>query len=58
VYLQINMVKYNTDWEIMNTYKNLQIVLTQFFTDKLILVYIQYNSNIYGFIGIRIRLVQ
>ncbi len=52
------MVKYNTDREIMNTYENLQIVWTQFFTDKLIFVYIQYNSNIYGFIGIWIRLVQ
>jgi hypothetical protein len=28
--------------EIMNTYENLQIVRPQFFTDKLILVYIQF----------------
>jgi hypothetical protein len=56
VYLQINTVKYDTDREIMNT--NLQIVLTQFFTDKLIFIYIRYNSNIYGFISIQIRLVQ
>ena len=58
MYLQINTVKYDTDREIMNTYENLQIVLTQFFTDKLIFVYIRYNSNIYGFISIRIQLVQ
>ena len=52
------MVKYNADREIMNTYENLQIAQFQFFTDKLIFVYIQYNLNIYGFIGIRIWLVQ
>ncbi len=52
------MVKYDTDREIMNTFENLKIVWTEFFTDKLILVYIRYNSYIYGFIGIRIRLVQ
>jgi hypothetical protein len=52
------MVKYDTDREITNTYENLQIVWTQFFTDKLIFIYIRYNLNIYGFIGIRIRLVQ
>ncbi len=57
MYLQINMVKYDTDREITNTYENLQIVPTQFFTDKLIFLYIWYNSNIYWFIGIRIRLV-
>ncbi len=50
--------KYNTDREITNTYKNLQIVQTQFFTDKLIFIYIGYNLNIYWFIGIQIRLVQ
>ncbi len=58
MYLQINMIKYDTDQEITNTYENLQIVRSQFFTDKLIFIYIQYNSNIYWFIGIRIRLVQ
>ncbi len=58
MYLQINMIKYNTDWEIMNTYENLQIVRSQFFTDKLIFVYIRYNLNIYWFIGIWIRLVR
>ncbi len=38
----------------MNIYKNLQIVRSQFFTDKLIFVYIWSNSNIYWFIGIQI----
>jgi hypothetical protein len=52
------MVKYDADRETTNTYENLQIVLTQFFTDKLIFIYIRYNSNIYRFIGIRIWLVQ
>ncbi len=33
--------KYDSNWEITNTYKNLQIVWSQFFTDKLIFVYIQ-----------------
>ncbi len=36
IYLQINTVKYDADWEIMNTYENLQIVWLQFFTEKLI----------------------
>ncbi len=58
MYLQINTVKYGTDGEITNTYENLQIVQSQFFTDKLIFIYIRYNSNIYWFIGIRIRLVR
>ncbi len=49
------MVKYNTNWEIMNTYENLQIVWSQFFTKKLIFVYIQSNLIIYWFIGIWIR---
>ncbi len=57
MYLQINTVKYDTDWEITNTYENLQIVWSQFFTDKLIFIYIRYNLNIYWFIGIGIRLV-
>ena len=52
------MVKYDTEREIMNTYENLQILRSQFFTDKLILVYIRYNSNIYWFIDIQIRLVR
>jgi hypothetical protein len=36
MYLQINTVKYDADQEIMNTYENLQIIWSQFFTDKLI----------------------
>jgi hypothetical protein len=32
--------------QITNTYENLQIVQSQFFTDKLIFVYIRSNSNI------------
>ncbi len=35
------MVKYNPNWEIMNTYENLQIVQSQFFTDELIFIYIR-----------------
>ncbi len=31
----------------MNTQENLQIVQSQFFTGKLIFIYIQSNSNIY-----------
>jgi hypothetical protein len=38
----------------MNTYENLQIVQSQFFTDKLIFVNIRSNSNIYWLIGIQI----
>jgi hypothetical protein len=48
------MVKYNANQEIMNTYENLQIVRSQFFTDMLIFVYIRSNSNIYWFISIQI----
>ncbi len=54
MYVQINMVKYNANWEITNTYENLQIVWSQFFTDKLKFIYIWSNSNIYWFIGIQI----
>ncbi len=57
MYLQINMVKYDADREIMNTNENLQIVLSQLFTDKLILIYIRSNLNIYWFLGIWIQLV-
>ncbi len=46
--------KYNPNWEITNTYENLQIVWSQFFTNKLIFTYIQSNLNIYWFIGIQI----
>ncbi len=40
------MVKYDANWEVMNTYENLQIVWSKFFTDKLIylLVYRYLNS--------------
>ncbi len=34
MYLQINTIKYDTDREITNTYENLQIVRSHFFTDK------------------------
>ncbi len=52
------MVKYNADWEITNIYENLQIVWSQFVTDMLLFVSIQSTSNIYWFIGIRIRCQQ
>ncbi len=55
--LQNNTVKYDADCKITNTYKNLQIFLSQFVTDKQILVWIQNNLNIYWFIGIRVQLV-
>ena len=42
---QINMVKYNADQEITNTYENLQIVQSQFFTDKLLFISIWSNST-------------
>jgi hypothetical protein len=46
MYLQINKVKYDADWEIKNIYENLQIVWSQFFTDMLLihlyLVYFKY----------------
>ncbi len=50
--LQINTVKYDANWEIMNIYENLQIVWSKFCTDKLLFVYIWSTSNIYWFIGI------
>ncbi len=53
--MRINTEKYDADWEITN--ENLEIVRSQFFTNKLILIYIQSNLNIYWFIGIWIRLV-
>jgi hypothetical protein len=46
--LQINMVKYNANWENTNTYENSQIIWSQLYTDKLILIYIQSNLNIFG----------
>ena len=48
-----NTVKFDANQKI--THENLQIVQTQFITDKLILIYIWSNSNIYWFIGIQIR---
>ncbi len=56
--LQINKVKYDANWEITNIYENLQIVWSQFCTDKLLFVYIQSTSNINWFIGIRIHCQQ
>ncbi len=50
--------KYDANWEIMNTYENLQIVQSQFFTDKLIFIYILSNLNIYLFIGIYCQWIQ
>jgi hypothetical protein len=41
------MIKYYDNREIMSTYDNLQIVRSQFFTDKLIFIYIWSNLNIY-----------
>jgi hypothetical protein len=55
VFLQINTVKYDVDREITNIYKNLQIVQSHFFTDIVLFFTIKSTSNIYWFIGIRIR---
>ncbi len=52
--LQINTVKYNANWEIMNIYENLQIVWSQFCTNKQLFVYIWSTSNINWFISIQI----
>jgi hypothetical protein len=52
--LQILTRNYKYLQEITNTYKKLQIVQSQFFTDKLIFIYIRSNSNIYCFSGIQI----
>jgi hypothetical protein len=46
VFLKINTVKYDADQEIMNIYKDLQIVRTHFFTDMLLFINIWYNLNI------------
>ena len=56
MFVQINTVKYDANWEITNTCEKLQIVWSQFFTNKLIFVYIQSNLNFYLFISIQIRL--
>jgi hypothetical protein len=42
----------------MNTYENLQIVQSQFFTNKLIFIFILSNFKIHGFISIQIRYKQ
>ncbi len=55
MYLKINMVKYDTNWEIMNIYENLWIVWSQFCTDRWLSAYIQSSLNIYWFISIRIH---
>ncbi len=52
--LQINTMKFNANWEITNTYENFQTVWSQFFSDKLIFIYIWSDSNIYWFISIQI----
>ncbi len=52
--LQINTVKYNANREIMNIYENLQIVWSQFCTNKQLFVYIRSTSNINWFISIQI----
>jgi len=49
------MVKYDANREITNIYENLQIVLSQYCTDKLLFIYIWSTLNIYWFISIRIR---
>ncbi len=54
IYLQINMVKYKTDQEIMITNVILQIVRSQFFTDMLIffifrLIRISFGLYVFGF---------
>ncbi len=46
MFLKINTVKYDADQEIMNIYKDLQIVRTHFFTDMLLFINIWYNLNI------------
>ncbi len=53
----MNMVKHHADQEIMHTYANLQIVWSQFSTNKLIFIHILSNLNIYWLISIRIQLV-
>jgi hypothetical protein len=58
MYLQINTIKYDANWEITNIYENLQIVRSQFCTDFLLFIYIWSTSNIYLFLGIQIRCQQ
>ncbi len=54
MYLQINTVVYDTDWEIENIYENSQIIWSQICTHRLLFVYIWSTLNIYWFLGIRI----
>ncbi len=56
--LYLMTLKYDANWEITNTYENLQIVWSQFFTDTLILIYIWSYSNrisisllVFGFVA-------
>ncbi len=58
MFLQINTVKFIVDQEIMNIYKNLQIVQSHFFTNMLLLVNIRSTLKMYWFIGIQIRCQQ
>ncbi len=51
MYLQINMVKYDADWEITNIYENLQIVCDPSFSP------ICYYSFIFGLLRISIGLL-
>ena len=47
------MVKYNANQEIMNTYENLQIVQSEFFTNKLIfsLIQISIGLSVFRFVA-------
>ncbi len=54
-FYNINMVKYDVDWEITNIYENLQIVRSHFFTDMLLFITIWSTLNVYWFISIRIK---
>jgi hypothetical protein len=54
VCLQINTIKYDANWNIMNIYENLQIIQSQFCTDMLLFIYIWSTSNIDWFISIQI----
>ncbi len=51
--MQINIVKYDADWEITNTYENLKIVRFHIFTDKLIfefgIIWISIGLSVFGF---------
>jgi len=53
VNLQINIAKYNADQEIMNSYENLKIVWSQFFTEAFILsiIWISIGLSVFGFVA-------